>query len=128
MTELIGRQGGRVLVLGSDGTSVQPLSVDTSGRLTEAPSSVFYVNRSIENLSGASQVLMSGNLNRKILIIHNPSANSVAVNLVGGAAAMDTAGCIEIPAGGSLIMDRHPPTNTITVIGTLNDDLTAFEG
>lgn len=121
-------QGRPVLVAGSDGTNVRLLNVDTNGNLKTAVDGVAYTNRSIANLSGASETLMPANTARRILIIHNPSANAMAVNLVGGTAALNTAGSIELAAGERLIIDRHPPTSAITIIGTLNDDVTAYEG
>jgi len=87
-----------------------------------------YTDRSIANLSGSSQTLMAANFRRRILIIHNPSANAMAVNLVGGTAALNTAGSIELAAGERLVIDRHCPQSAITIIGTANDDVTAYEG
>lgn len=87
-----------------------------------------YTNRSIAALSGASEVLMPANANRRILVINNVSANKVAVNLTGGAAVIDSNGSITIAAGGSLILDTYPPTGAITIIGTAADKVTAYEG
>ena len=89
---------------------------------------VTYTNRSIANLAGSSETLMAANPRRRIMIIHNPSANPMAVNLVGGTAALNTAGSIEIIAGGTLVIDNHCPQSAITIIGTANDDVTAYEG
>lgn len=87
-----------------------------------------YTDRSIANLSGASQQLMAANANRRVLIIQNVAANAMAVNLTGGAAALNTAGSINIPVGGSITLDNYPSTSIINIIGTANDDVTAYEG
>lgn len=84
-------------------------------------------DRSIANLSGASEPLMAANANRHYLLIQNISANNMGINLNGGVAAIGTAGTITLAAGGSLEMN-FPPIGAITIIGTLNDDVTAFEG
>lgn len=89
---------------------------------------VAYTNRSIANLSGASEQLMAANAARRILIVQNVAANPMAINLTGGAAALNTAGSINIPAGGSITLDNFPPTSAINIIGTVNDDVTAYEG
>lgn len=128
MAEPEGRYGGRVLIVGSDGTNAEPIKIDSSGRLVSTPSGVAYTDRSIANLTGASETLMAANTSRRILIVHNPSANPMAVNLVGGTAALNAAGSIELAAGERLVLDNCPPTGAITIIGTLNDDVTAYEG
>lgn len=85
-------------------------------------------DRSIANLSGSSQTLMPANANRRTLIIYNIGATSVGVNLTGGTASTTVGGSIVLAAGASLILNRHCPSSAITVIGTLNADLTAYEG
>lgn len=100
-----------------------PVPVSTSQPLGGA-----YTNRSIANLSGASEQLMAANANRRILIISNEGATSIAVNMIGGAASLNTAGSITIAAGGSITLDTYPPTGAINIIGTLNADVTAYEG
>ncbi len=87
-----------------------------------------YTNRSIANLTGASEPLMAANPDRRILIVSNEGATPVAVNLSGGAAALNTAGNITLTAGGSITLDNSPPIGAITIIGTLNADVTAYEG
>jgi hypothetical protein len=91
------------------------------------PIGAAYTNRSIANLSGASEQLMPANANRRVLIVSNEGATAVAVNIVGGAAALNTAGSITIAAGGNIVLDTYPPTGVINIIGTLNADVTAFE-
>ncbi len=86
-----------------------------------------FTNRSIANLSGASEQLMAANANRRTLIIQNVAANPMAVNLTGGAAALNTAGSINIAAGGSLVLEGTVPVGAINIIGTANDDVTAYE-
>jgi len=87
-----------------------------------------WTNRSIANLSGASETLMAANSARRHLIIQNIAANNMGVNLAGGTAAIGTAGTITITPGGGLELFNTPPTGAITIIGTANDDVTAFEG
>jgi hypothetical protein len=87
-----------------------------------------YTDRSNAALSGASQQLMAANANRKILIVDNVGATSIALNLTGGAAALNTAGSITILTGGSLIIDSYPPSGIINIIGTAAAAVTAYEG
>lgn len=87
-----------------------------------------YTNRSIANLSGASETLMAANANRRILIVSNEGATAIAVNLTGGTAALNTAGNVTLASGGSITLDNYPPTSAITIIGTANADVTAYEG
>lgn len=89
---------------------------------------VAYTNRSIAALSGASEVLMPANASRSVLIIQNIASHSMGVNMVGGAAAIGTAGTLTIPAGGSITFDNSPPLGTINIIGTAADSVTAYEG
>lgn len=100
-----------------------PLPVDTGEVFQGA-----YTDRSIANLSGASQQLMAANVNRRIIIIQNIAGNVMGVNLLGGVAAIGTAGTITLQPGGSLIIDNYPPNGIINIIGTMNDDVTAMEG
>lgn len=100
-----------------------PLPVDTGEVFQGA-----YTDRSIANLSGASEQLMAANANRRILIVQNVGATDIAINLTGGAAAINTAGSITIGSGGSITIDNYPPTSAINIIGTLNADVTAYEG
>jgi hypothetical protein len=85
-------------------------------------------DRSIANLAGTSETLMAANPRRRILIIYNIGATAIAVNLTGGAASLTAGGSVGLAAGGSLIIDRHCPSSAITVIGTANADVTAYEG
>ena len=103
-------------------------SVSITGTVDVARVGKAYTNRSIANLSGSSQTLMAANAAREILIIQNVAANNIGVNLAGGTAAIGTAGTITLPAGASLTLDNSPPVGAITIIGTANDDVTAFEG
>lgn len=91
------------------------------------PSGGAYTDRSIANLTGASQALMAANADRKILVINNVGATSVAVNLTGGAAVIGGAGSITLLTNGTLVLDSYPPTGIINIIGTLNADVTAYE-
>lgn len=87
-----------------------------------------YTDRSIANLSGASEQLMPANAARRVLVISNVSANTIGVNLTGGVAAIGVAGTLTLLAGASLTIDQYPPTSAINVIGTATDDVTAYEG
>lgn len=97
-------------------------------KLTLPPIGGAWTNRSIANLIGASEQLMAPNANRRHLFIQNVAANSMGVNLAGGAAAIGTAGTITLIAGASLEIWNYPPVGAITIIGTANDDVTAYEG
>lgn len=112
--------GGGVVGLTDAQLRLTPVPVVTTG--------LAYTNRSIVNLSGASEVLMGANANRKVLIVVNEGATAVAINLLGGAAALNTAGNITLAAGGNIVLDNNVPVSAITVIGTANADITAFEG
>lgn len=87
-----------------------------------------YTDRSIANLAGTSETLMASNTSRRILIVTNEGATALAVNLTGGTAALNTAGSVTIQSGGNLVLDTYPPTSAITIIGTLNADVSAYEG
>lgn len=122
--------GNPVQIAGKDGSgNTQTILTDTAGSIIPtAPIGGTYTDRSIANLSGASETLMAANANRRILIVHNIGATDVAVNLTGAAASLTVGGSIKIVAGGSLIVDHYPSTSAITIIGTLNADVTAYEG
>jgi hypothetical protein len=87
-----------------------------------------YTDRSIANLSGSSEALMAANTARRVLIVHNIGATAIAVNLTGGTASLTAGGSINLAAGASLILSQYPPTSAITIIGTSNADVTAYEG
>lgn len=86
-----------------------------------------YTDRSIANLSGASQTLMASNSTRRFLMIANIANNNMAINLTGGAAAIGVAGSLTLAPGAAMIIDSFCPTSAITIIGTVNDDVTAYE-
>lgn len=98
------------------------------GLLALDPIGVAYTDRSIANLAGTSETLMAANASRRILLIYNIGATSIAVNLTGGTASLTAGGSVVLPAGASLVLDRAPPVGAITVIGTANADVTAMEG
>lgn len=93
-----------------------------------APIGGTYTDRSIANLSGASETLMAANANRRVLVVHNIGATAVAINLTGGTASLTAGGSVGLIAAASLVLDTYPPTSAITIIGTLNADVTAYEG
>lgn len=83
-------------------------------------------NRSI-SLSGASQQLFSDVGPRGVAErwVHNASAaNPIAINIYGGAAALNTTGSITIPAGQSWV---GRVSSQINVIGTAGQPVTAGE-
>lgn len=78
-------------------------------------------------LAGTSEALFpatdDGSINERY--VHNASAaNPIAINLSGGAAALNSAGSITIAAGGSW---SGGVTSAITVIGTAGQPVTAGE-
>jgi hypothetical protein len=87
-----------------------------------------YTDRSIANPSGVSQALMAANPARKVLIVQNVGTLAMAVNLTGGAAAINTGGSITLQPGGTITLDTYPPTSAITAIGTAGSGITAMEG
>lgn len=87
-----------------------------------------YTDRSIANLAGTSETLMAANTARRVLMIYNIGATAIGVNLTGGTASLTVGGSVNLAAGGSLLIDTYPPTGAITIIGTLNADVTAYEG
>lgn len=113
---------GKVLVAGT------VTSTPSGTQAISAPIGGTYTDRSIANLSGASEQLMPANANRRILIVHNIGASAVGVNLTGGTASLTVGGSINLAAGASLNLTQYPPTSIITIIGTLNADVTAYEG
>jgi hypothetical protein len=50
------------------------------------------------------------------------------LNLTGGTASLTAGGSVVLMPGGGLVLDQSPPTGAITIIGTLNADVTAYEG
>lgn len=84
-------------------------------------------SRSIAALSGSSQALFAdaGPDGVEERWVHNPHAsNAIAINLTGGAAALNTAGSITIAAGGFW---SGAVSGAITVIGTAGSPVTAGE-
>lgn len=88
---------------------------------------VALTNRSIANLSGASETLMAANAGRSTLFIQNIAANNMGINLFNGTAAIGTAGTLTLVPGATLSIDSNCPVGAITIIGTANDDVTAWE-
>jgi hypothetical protein len=85
------------------------------------------VDRSIASLSGSSQTLFSDVGTRSIterFVKNESAANSIAINLTGGTAALNTAGSITIAAGGFW---SGRVSGKITVIGTAGQPVTAGE-
>lgn|SRR3990167_183024 len=97
-------------------------------RQTTAMTGVAYTDRSIANLSGSSETLMAANTARRVLGLYNIGATAVGINLTGGTASLTVGGSVVIQAGGSIILDQNAPVGAVTIIGTLNADVTAWEG
>lgn len=84
-------------------------------------------DRSITSLSGSSQQLVPAEQDRQFIMIENPNAaNAIWVNLSGGAAAANTGGSIQIPAGKAWWSTTFVPQGAITVIGAATDDVTCY--
>lgn len=113
----------------ADVITVQGIAAMTPFLVTPSvPVGGTYADRSIANLAGTSETLMASNASRKVLIIYNIGATALAVNLTGGTASLTVGGSTVLQAGGSLVLDTYPPTSAITIIGTANADVTAYEG
>lgn len=117
--------GGSVAISGG---TLDAVTAITDPVQTIQPIGGAYTDQSITNLTGASEELMPANANRRFLLISNEGATAIAVNMIGGAAALNTAGSITIAAGGSITLDTYPPTGAINIIGTAGADVTAYEG
>jgi hypothetical protein len=84
-------------------------------------------DRSIASLSGSSQTLFNDVGLRSITerFVHNASsANSIAINLTGGTAALNTAGSLTLGPGGFW---SGRVSSKITIIGTAGQPVTAGE-
>ena len=99
-----------------------PISV--TGNLTVPV--VAYTKRSAA-ITGVAQVLMAANGARKAMIIEAPSANaaSIFVALDGG---VPSGTCYEIMPGGNLPDYFAVTQAAINIIGTVGDNVIAFEG
>ena len=109
--------------------------VDAQGNLKTTPSGVTpvgggvtYTDKTITSLSGSSQTLIAANAARKSLLFKN-GATAVAVNILGGTAAIGGAGCMTFQAYESFsLTGADCPVGAITVIGTAANYIGAFEG
>ena len=117
----------RGLLVYGDASQPIPVTALAGGVATTPPAPAAYTDRSIANLTGASQQLMAANAARRALGIQNVAVNPVGVNLSGGTAAIGVGGTFTLAPGATVWIDSNPPANAITAIGTLNDDLTAWE-
>ena len=108
---------------------------DAQGNLKTTPSGtapvgggITYTDKTITSLSGSSQTLIAANTARKSLMFKN-GANPVAVNILGGTAAIGGAGCMTFQAyEGFALTGADCPLGAITVIGTAANYIGAFEG
>jgi hypothetical protein len=85
------------------------------------------IDRSIASLSGSSQSLFSDVGSRGVVeryVCNASSANSIAINLNGGTAAVNGSGSVTLNAGGCW---SGRVSNAITVIGTAGQPVTAGE-
>lgn len=86
-----------------------------------------YTDKTITSLSGSSQTLMAANSGRRSLLIKNGDTN-VAVNILGGTAAIGGAGCLTLQPYEALFLSGVDcPLGAITIIGTAAKYCSAFE-
>lgn len=79
------------------------------------------------SLTGASETLVEQDMQRSYIFIQNCNAtNDIGVNFTGGVAAIGAGGTVTIPAGKAWWSDQFVPTNKITVIGTITEDVTCY--
>jgi len=89
---------------------------------------VTYTDKTITSMSGSSQTLIAANAARKSILFKN-GATAVAVNILGGTAAIGGAGCMTFQAyEGFSLTGADCPLGAITVIGTAANYIGAFEG
>ena len=111
------------------------VQVDAKGNLKTSASGdapvgggITYTDKTIASLSGSSQTLIAANSARKSLLFKN-GATAVAVNILGGTAAIGGAGCMTFQAyEGFALTGADCPLGAITVIGTAANYIGAFEG
>lgn len=83
---------------------------------------------SIVNTGSGAQVL-GGNQLRNYLLIHNPNAVSVGVNLAGNTASVGAAGTVTLVAAGTLIFENgFIPLNQIQICGSSGNAITVYQG
>ena len=117
-----------------DGQTVL-VQVDAKGNLLVTGSGaapvgggVTYTDKTITSLSGSSQTLIAANAARKSILFKN-GATAVAVNILGGTAAIGGAGCMTFQAyEGFSLTGSDCPLGAITVIGSAANYIGAFEG
>lgn len=118
----------------TDGNPTE-VQTDNRGRLLVTSSGaapvgggITYTDKTITSLSGSSQTLIAANSSRKSLMFKN-GASPVAVNILGGTAAIGGAGCMTFQAyEGFALTGADCPLGAITVIGTAANYIGAFEG
>lgn len=79
-------------------------------------------------LSGADEQVLPANPNRLFLLIFNPNAAAVNVNITGGVAGTGLDGNVALQQNGSLSFDGWIPTNAIRAQGTGGNVLVIIEG
>lgn len=95
--------------------------------MAKGTTSILFRDASIASLSGASQQLLPFDAQRQYLRIDNvlTAARTITINLTGGTAIANSAGCITLAAGQFFEPQAGCiPTNAITVIGTAADPVT----
>jgi hypothetical protein len=101
------------------------ISVNTQGLVTRVRG---LIDRVITSLTGSSQQVVGATILRKRLIFKN-GANPVAINLLGGTAAIGGAGCITMTAyEGLALIGDDCPDGVVTVIGTAANYFSCLEG
>src|SRR5436190_8349705 len=88
-----------VFILNPDGTSAAIVGT-----------ALTYTNASVSSATGASQTIVAASATRTWVMIVNPATTTWWINVVGGTAAANCAGCFELPPGASWV-PRRPPAN-----------------
>lgn len=93
----------------------------------DTTNTVLNADRSIASLSGSSQSLLSQDMTRSFVMVHNPGNATIAVNPTGGTAALNTAGSFNITVNGTMTFNTGSiPGNAMTVIGTAGQPVTCI--
>ena len=89
---------------------------------------ITYADDTITSLSGVSQALVVANPLRKSLLFKNGAA-TVAINILGGTAAIGGVGCMTLqPYEGLALTGADCPVGGVNVIGSVAHYFNAFEG
>ena len=91
-------------------------------------------DKTITSLAGSSETIAAQNGNRAGLIVQNTGTAAVAVNILGGTAALGAAGCITLSPPGTTVgtnslifLGEAVPQAAITVRGTAGQPCACLE-